>query len=74
MKIPKKILDRYDMHAWPCANDSWNIANNYPTNEQRKFLNKVHNAKYGICGGHKKITMKDIKEYNEIHNWQLVEV
>lgn len=74
MKIPKKILDRFTPSDWGCANDNWNIANGYPTIEQRAFLMKVHRAKYGICGGNSKLTMKDIKEYNEIYNWKAVEV
>ncbi len=67
MKIPKKIVESFDNKAWGCVNDNWNIANGLPTVEQRSFLLKVHNAKYGICGGHMKITIKDVKEYNEIH-------
>ena len=67
MKIPKKILDKFDIHAFGCVNDNWNISYGYPTQEQRSYLLKVHGAKYGICGGHKKITMKDIKEFNEIY-------
>jgi len=74
MKIPKKILDRYKRSDWGCANDNWNIAMSYPTIEQRRYLDKVHDAKYGICGGNSKLTMKDIKEYNEIYNWKAVEV
>lgn len=67
MKIPKKILDKFSPNNWACANDNWNIANGYPTIEQHAFLKKVHKSKYGIFGGHMKITMKDIKEYNEIY-------
>lgn len=67
MKITKKILDKFNPNKWACANDNWNIAYGYPTIEQHAFLKKVHTSKYGICGGHNNITMKDIKEYNQIH-------
>ena len=67
MKISKKVLDKFDKNGWGCANDNWNLAHGFPTMEQRSFLLKVYSSKYGICGGGKKITMKDVKEYNEIY-------
>jgi hypothetical protein len=70
MKIPKKILDNFRLSDWGCDNDNWNIANGLPTKEQRAFLVRVYHSKYGICGGGKRLTMKDIKEYNEIHSWR----
>ena len=65
MKIPKKIVDRFDINDWGCANDNWNLAKGLPTVEQRAWLIRVHYSKYGICGYHQRLTMKDLKEFNE---------
>ncbi len=66
MKIPKKIVDRFENSDFGCANDNWNLANGFPTQEQRSFLTRVYYSTYGICGGNGRVKMKDIKRYNEI--------
>jgi len=69
MKIPKKIVDKYDYYAYGCANDNWNIANGFPTVEQHHFLCLVYSANFGICGSGRaksgSVNMRDVKAYKE---------
>lgn len=43
------------------ANENWNEAQGYPCATARKWLRKLHDAKFGVCNPSGKLTWADIK-------------
>lgn len=64
MNISKESLQAFNNQLDNSGNDVYRKAYKLGDRLERLFLSEIHDSIYGITGGHRKLTKKNLKEYN----------
>ena len=64
MNISKESLQAFNNQLENNGNDAYRKAHKLGDRLDRLFLSEIHDSIYGITGGHRKLTKKNLKDCN----------